>query len=170
MIPIKNAKKSILAFLIIFKYLCEFSHTLSYINDFIRYETSFSILNALKRGELLTIRDIKSVLHEFVREGSLSDGSVDRFFNLKDTSKIITRLPGITLVLNRNLLDTLLVPTEAFVLQQYVNYYHGMADGKSMKRKINNPDLLRWEREQERESEERISQKMKKMFPDKFPN
>ncbi len=138
MISIKNAKTLILAFLIIFKYLCEFYHTLSYINDFIRYETSFSVLNALRRGDLLTIGDIKSVLHQYVEEGSMSQDSINRFFNLKNTNEAIKKMPGITLRLNHNLLDTLLVPTEPFMLEEYVDYYHKTADSKSMEREIVN--------------------------------
>lgn len=127
-------------------------------------------MNALRRGDLLTLRDVKSVLHQYVKEGSLSDDSINRFFSLKNTNEIIKRLPGITLILSHSLLDTLIVPTEPFMLEKYVDYYHKMADSKSTERKINNSDLLRWEIEQERESEERINQKMKKMFPDKFSN
>ncbi len=172
MILIKNAKTLILAFLVIFKYFYEFSRTLSYINDFIRYETSFSVLNALRCGDLLSVKDVKSVLHQYVEEGSISEDSINRFFAFKNTKEIM-KIPGITLMLKHNLLDTLLVPMEPFMLEKYVDYYHKTADNKNMEKKINNPDLMRWEREQERESEERMRpllEKMKKMFPDKFPD
>lgn len=173
MILIKNTKTPIPAFLIIFKYLYEFSHTLSYINDFIRYETSFSVLNALRRGDLLTIKDMKNVLHQYVEEGSMSDGSINRFFNIKNTKEIGKKIPGITLRLNHDLLDTLIIPTEPFMLEKYVDYYHNMTDRKSEEREINNRDLMRKKREEERESEERMRpllEKMKKKFPGKFPD
>lgn len=144
---------------------------MSYINDFIRYETSFSVLNALRRGDLLTIRDVKSVLHQYVEEGSISEDSINRFFNLKNTKLIRKNMPGIAIRLNHNLLDTLLIPTEPFMLEKYVDFYHNTADRKNMEKEINNPDFMRQKRKEEKESEYRISclmEKIKKKFPDKF--
>lgn len=146
--------------------MCEIFHTLSYINDFLRYEISYLVLSASKTGTLLTVKEVKECLAEFVENGSISKDSINRFLMLrlmktnKNISGIRKNLPGITLHFQNKLQDTLLVPTEPILLKKYVEYYQAKVELMMREMEIKDPDFVKLEKE----SEERVKRIMDRIL------
>lgn len=96
------------------------------VRNFLRYEASWLLLN----NSEMTVRNLRECLYEYVECGSISEPSLKRFMrnlteSLPVSLKWIGKLPTDHVPL---LSDYVIQINDPYLLQQYVNQYHLIAD------------------------------------------
>lgn len=155
-----------------------------YIVEFLKYQVSWDILNALNYGHFLTLNDLREMLRYYVEHveqkgteeeitiRSISKATVNRF--LRDIRK---HLPTVGVVPKHPVQESIVIPHDVLaveLMQKIIDRYHMKADLEKIEREIKDPEVFykqrKTEKEYERISQERIDKLINKMLEMKRVN